>query len=86
VHRGHRAYRQAMEAGIEEMDLKFEHEEVSDGDRLLVAGRYLGRGTSSGVPVDQPVFSVLNMRRGLVIRREDFTDRDKALKAAGLRE
>jgi ketosteroid isomerase-like protein len=88
VHRGHEGYLRIWEAWIEAMeDFKLEHEEVIDyGDRLLAAGRATGHGSSSGVPVNQPIFQVFTLRRGLVIRQEDFDDRDKALEAAGLRE
>jgi ketosteroid isomerase-like protein len=88
VHHGHEGYLHVWEALIEAMeDLKLEPEEVIDfGDRLLVAGRSSGHGSSSGVPVDRPYFQIFTLRRGLVIRQEDFTDRDKALEAAGLRE
>ncbi len=84
VHRGHEGYRRVWGAGIEAMsDLRLEVEEVIDyGDRLLTSGRNTGHGTSSGVPIDQPVFQVLTLRRGLVIRQEDFTERDKALEVA----
>jgi ketosteroid isomerase-like protein len=88
VHRGHEGYLRVWEAMIEAVDdFKLEPEEVIDfGDRLLAAGRGTGHGSSSGVPVDQPNFQVFTLRRGLVIRQEDFDDRDKALEAAGLSE
>jgi ketosteroid isomerase-like protein len=53
---------------------------------LLVTVQYTGHGSGSGVPVSQQVFQVLETRRGLVIKIEDFTDRSEALEAAGLRE
>jgi ketosteroid isomerase-like protein len=89
VHRGHAGYLGVWEATIEAMaDFKLKHEEVFDfGDRLLAAGRQTGHGTSSGIPVDEPLHQVFTLRSGLVIRQEDFADRDKALEAAaGLRE
>ena len=88
VHRGHEGYLRVFEAVIEAMeDHKLEHEEVIDfGDRLFAAGRQTGHGRSSGIPVDEPLFQVYTLRRGLVIRQEYFTNRDKALEAAGLRE
>jgi ketosteroid isomerase-like protein len=88
VHRGHEGYFQVWEAMIEAVDdFKLEHEEVIDfGDRLLAAGRSTGHGSSSGVPVGQPIFQLFTLRRGLVIRQEDFDDRDRAFEAAGLRE
>jgi hypothetical protein len=36
--------------------------------------------------VSEPVFQLFKLRRGLVVRQEDFLDRSKALEAAGLRE
>jgi ketosteroid isomerase-like protein len=85
VHRGHEGCRQAWEAMIEAIeDLRVVHEEVIDfGDHLMTAGRGMGHGSSSGVPVDESLFQVYTLRHGLVIRQEDFADRDKALEAAG---
>jgi ketosteroid isomerase-like protein len=88
VHRGHEDYRRVWDAILEAWDdLRLEHEEVIDfGDRLLAAGRFKGHGTFTGIDVDEPIFSVFTMRRGLVIRQDDFAEREKALEAAGLRE
>lgn len=87
VHHGHEAFLRVWEAAIEVFDLRIEHEVVIDfGDRLLAAGRMTGRGASSGVPVDQPLFQVFTLRGGLVIRQEDFVDRKRALEAAGSRD
>ena len=88
VHHGHEGYLHVWEAAIEGWeDLKLEPEEIVDfGERVLAAGRMTGHGTSSGIPVSAPLFQVFTMRRGLVIRQEDFDDRNKALEAAGLRE
>ena len=87
VHRGREAFLRVWEAGIEAIDLKVDYDEVIDfGDRVVLCGRLLGRGRASGIPVDQPLLQVFTLRRGLVIREQDFTDRDKALKAAGLSE
>jgi ketosteroid isomerase-like protein len=85
VHRGKDAYRGVWDTLGEAIEnLRLEHEEVIDfGSRLLAAGRTTGRGSSSGVPVDEPIFQVLMLRRGLVIRQEDFSDRKKASKPPG---
>jgi ketosteroid isomerase-like protein len=87
-HRGHAGYRRIWAAGLEAWeDLRLEHEEVIDfGDRVLVCGRQVGHGTASGVLVSQPLFQVFTLRRGLVIRQEDFADRDEALEAVELSE
>ena len=45
-----------------------------------------GRGASSGVAMDQPVFQLYYLRRGLAVKQEDFTDRSRALEAVGLLE
>ncbi len=56
VHRGREAYRRVWESGDEAWDdFRLEYEEVIDfGDRLLVAGRLTGHGSSSGVPSINP--------------------------------
>jgi hypothetical protein len=36
--------------------------------------------------VSEPVFQLFTVRRGLVVRQEDFLDRSKALEAAAPRE
>jgi ketosteroid isomerase-like protein len=88
VHRGHEGYLRVWKAADEAIDdFKVEPEEVIDfADRLFVAIRQTGHGTSSGIPVDQSIFQVFTLQRGLVIRLQDFIDRDEALQAAGLRE
>ena len=68
-------------------DLELHPEEVIDlGDRLLRVGRATGRGRLSGVALDLPLFQVLTLRNGLIVRQSDFGEREKALQAAGLRE
>jgi ketosteroid isomerase-like protein len=88
-HHGHAGYREAWRKLLEAFDdLTWEPEELIDpgGNCLIIATRWSGHGAGSGVPVDQLLFQVYTLRRGLVIRQEDFTDRDKALAAAGLSE
>ena len=87
VHRGHEAFLRIWQTAIQAINLRIEHEEVIDfGDRFLATGRQKGHGTGSGIPVDEPLFQLFTLRRGLVIREEDFVDRHKALEAAGLSE
>jgi ketosteroid isomerase-like protein len=65
-------------------DIRWEPVEVLDfGDRFLVTTEQKGHGSGSGVAVHEPVFQLFTLRRGLVIRQEDFLDRSKALRAAG---
>jgi SnoaL-like protein len=87
VHHGHEDYYRVWQAGIEAFDLRLDYEEVIDfGNCLLVIGYQNGAGRGSGIPVNERVFQVFAMRRGLVIRQWDFSDRDEALEAVGLPE
>jgi ketosteroid isomerase-like protein len=88
VHRGHESYRRMWESLIEAWpDLKLKPEEVMDfGEGLLSAVRLTAHGRHSGIPLEQPIFQVFTMRRGLMIRQQDFADRQQALKAAGISE
>ncbi len=52
----------------------------------MVLCRYTGRGKGSGVDVDVQGAHVWKMRDGKVVRLEIFSNREKALEAAGLRE
>jgi ketosteroid isomerase-like protein len=66
-------------------DIRWDPEEILDcGDRFLVTAQQRGHGSGSGVAVSEPVFQLFKLRRGLVIRQEDFLDRSKALEAGGL--
>ena len=68
-------------------DIRWDPEEILDfGDRFLVTAQQRGHGSGSGVAVSEPVFQVFTLRRGLVVRQEDFLERSKALAAAGLSE
>jgi uncharacterized protein len=68
-------------------EYRFEVEEIIDaGDRVLMILREFGRGELSGVEVSQHTFWVNTFRNGKVVRAELFSDRNKALTAAGLGE
>jgi SnoaL-like domain len=68
-------------------DLRYEPEEVVDfGSKLLVTVQLTGHGSGSGVPISGQTFQLFTLRRGLVVKQQDFPDRDDALEAAGLRE
>jgi ketosteroid isomerase-like protein len=87
-HHGHAGYREAWRRLLEAFDdLTWEPEELIDaGDRLIIVNRWSGHGAGSGVPVNQLMFQVYTLRRGLVVKQEDFADRGEALEAVGLRE
>jgi SnoaL-like domain len=68
-------------------DIRWDPEEVLDfGDRLLVTTQQRGHGSGSGVGVSEPVFQLFTLRRGLVIRQEDFLNKAEALETLGCRE
>jgi ketosteroid isomerase-like protein len=60
---------------------------VDGGDRVVVIGRWVGKGRGSGVEVNQPIADVFTLDGGRVVRCEiGYSDRRQALEAAGLRE
>jgi ketosteroid isomerase-like protein len=78
----HKFWRQLLEAFD---DVRLDPKEILDlGDRVLVATQMSGHGTGSGVSVNQQLFQVMTLRRGLIVRQVDFEDRAQALEAAGL--
>jgi SnoaL-like domain len=81
---GHNGYRQTWGAWVDAYaDLRVDPEEIIDlGDRFLVTTRFKAHAT----PIDQPVFQLFKLERGLVLWQKDFADRSKALEAAGLSE
>jgi ketosteroid isomerase-like protein len=62
-------------------------ERVVEGeDGVLLAARTVGRGRSSGVPLDVRWSLAFRVRGGKVSRVDVYGDRAKALKAVGLAE
>jgi ketosteroid isomerase-like protein len=62
-----------------------ETEEFIDaGDRVLVTVRYSGRGSGSGIDLDDRLFDVYTLRDGKVVHKAEFRERAVALAAAGL--
>ena len=82
----------AARAYMERWETEWDHlttvpeEFVDAGDRVLVAVRFSGRGRSSGIEVDALVYEIYSLRDGKVVRMDEFTERSKALEAAGLSE
>jgi ketosteroid isomerase-like protein len=56
------------------------------GDRVLVFVRVHGIGVGSGVEVEGRFAHLLTIRDGRILRTEVYTDRSRALEAAGLEE
>ena len=84
VYRGHDGYRRFWRLWLDAFaDIRWDPEEIVDfGEKALVTTRQSGRGSGSGVAVSEPVYQLFTFRRGLVIRQQDFLDRDQALRAA----
>jgi uncharacterized protein len=85
---GHAGVRQASSLVLEVFgDIRLDPEEFLDlGDRFLVVVKLSGHGAESGASVNQRLFSVCTLRRGLVVRQDEFLDRSEALEAIGLSE
>jgi ketosteroid isomerase-like protein len=68
-------------------EFRNEPEELIDlGDRVVVLGRFVGSGLSSGVGFDREVAYIFHVASGFAIREEVFLDQKAALEAAGLRD
>src|SRR3954451_6697520 len=84
---GHDGYLQLWRYWLDAFeDIRWDPEEMLDlGDTFLVTARQRGHGSGSGVAVSEPVFQLYELRRGIVVRLDDFLDRSKALEAAAAR-
>ena len=68
-------------------DIRVEVDEVIDaGDGVVVAGRWTGEGTGSGVPLETTFSSLLTLRDGKIVRYEWFREKAEALETVRLRE
>jgi ketosteroid isomerase-like protein len=67
--------------------LHVEVQEVRDlGETILLVVIQSGKGTSSGVPIEQPFTYVLAFEDDRCVRWRIYADHEKALEAVGLRE
>jgi ketosteroid isomerase-like protein len=84
---GHEGVLGFLEAWFDSIgDLSYEPEEVLDfGNRFLVTVQMRGHGSASGVAVGQELFVLSHVRRGWVVKQENFLVRSQALEAAGSR-
>ena len=79
------SYCAAIEASWE--DLRWEVEDIRDGeDWVLALGHIRGRGRQSGVLIDARGGWLAHLGRGRIFRFQTYSDRNDALKAAGLAE
>jgi ketosteroid isomerase-like protein len=86
VFRGHAGYLEMWRNWLDAFeDLRFDPEEILDfGDTFLVTAQQRAHGSGSGIAVHKPVFQLFKVRRGLVVWQRDYSDRAKALEAAGV--
>ena len=59
---------------------------IDAGDRVLVTAHFRGRGRGSGVEVDARFYDLFTLRDGKIVRVDEFTARDEALRAAGIEQ
>ncbi|MBA2522369.1 MAG: nuclear transport factor 2 family protein [Solirubrobacterales bacterium] len=57
-----------------------------EGELVLAEGRQRGRGKSSGVEVDEPIYGLWTLKDGQAVQHRVFRNRSQALEAAGLSE
>ena len=88
VYRGHQGIREFFRELSETLSkYEAEYSEIRDlGDRTVAIGRVHACGTASGVEIDSPIGSVVDLKHGKAIRVRTFLDHKEALEAAGLRE
>jgi uncharacterized protein len=86
VFRGREAYRSFLEGGFDVWaDFRVEVEELLDaGDAVVALIRSVAVGHGSGAKVEERIAHVAWMRNGTPYRIKVFSDRERALEAAGL--
>jgi ketosteroid isomerase-like protein len=86
VLRGREAYRTFLEQGFEVWaEFRIEVEELLDaGDAIVAFIHSVAVGDGSGVEVDERIAHVAWIRDGIPYRIKVFSDRERALEAAGL--
>jgi SnoaL-like protein len=88
IFHGHDGYLEVWRRVLQSFpDFRLDPQELLDlGERVLLTSKLSGHGAGSGMSISQPLFQVFTLRRGWVVRQEDFQDRAEALEAVGLRE
>jgi ketosteroid isomerase-like protein len=80
VYRGHEGVRQSWERWLENFDeYGAEIDSLEDhGDRVFMAAREHGRGTSSSADVSSHIYVIYTFRDGKVLRYQEFYDEQDA--------
>lgn len=84
--RGMAAYMEEVASGLEDMRVDVERIETVNTDRVFYRARLTASRTSSGIPLDVPVWGTWQIQEGKLVRGQAFLSEDEALEAAGLRE
>ena len=89
IHRGPAAVRHYFEGYLETFPgLRADLEQCVEapGDRVLAATHYRGRARASGMDMDWRQWLLYTVDDGLIVRVDEYFDREVALEAAGLAE
>jgi ketosteroid isomerase-like protein len=88
VLRGKQEIRVAWEKQIEALEVHIDVVELTplDETRVLAVGKWRGRGSESGAPVERTAVQVFTVEDGRLASVETYASRDEALEAAGLSE
>jgi ketosteroid isomerase-like protein len=86
--RGKDEVRAAWERQIEALDLRIDLSELVplDENRVLAVGRWRGRGSESGAPVEQTAAQVFTVEGGRLRSVDTYATKNEALEAVGLSE
>jgi ketosteroid isomerase-like protein len=71
---------------FDEWEVKLEEVIAAPEDRVITMSRQHGRGASSGAVAELELAQIATVRDGRVVRIDNYLDRKKALRAAGLAE
>jgi ketosteroid isomerase-like protein len=82
-HEGMRRLLDDMREDWERFSLEVDEFRPVGTDRLLVLGRVIARGRTSGVDVDYEAAWLCHLHAGRVIRMQFYSDRNEAIAAAG---
>ena len=88
VYRGHAGV-QALIRGVVEAFSEWQTQAagiIDAGDCVVVPVRHVGRGRSSGAPIEQTEVYVCRLREGQIVELREYSDMGTALKVVGLAE
>ena len=81
-HEGARRYFGGFEGALEELRFEVVEVEQMSDDTVVADTRSRGRGTTTGIEVEQVTFAAITVRDGLVALIMPFSERESALVAA----